>query len=526
MTKKSTSFIKGAAILMVAGVIIKIIGAFFRIPLGLILHSDGTSYYQSAYPFYVSLLVLSTAGFPAAIAKLVSARVAVNDDDGAYHIFQIAFRLMFAIGLTGMAIMLLGSQFLSRIIGNPEAVYSFQALSLALFFASMMSAYRGYFQGLQEMMPYAISQTVEQLGRVVVGLSLAYVLLGAGKPIAAAGATFGATFGAIVGTLYLWRRFKRQTRRLKTSGSSKKLLEMAIVKDILKLAIPITIGASVVPLLGLADAAIVMNRLLTIGYGEQAKNMYAYLSFYAASINNLPQVVLTSIQLSLLPAVSAYVASGLKDKLNETISAGIKVSVIIGAPSAVGLFVLAEPVIRLLYPGQEDVILYAPGVLQIISIGLIFLSVFQSTTGILQGLQQQMKPALNLLIGAVVKVVLCYMLVVIPSINIKGAAISTVVAYAIAAFLNVRTLKHSVYTGPSVIALIIKPVLAAFLMGILVWMIQTYGVVIMPYKLATVFAVAVGFFAYLAILFGLKTFTEADMNLMPGKKLIRKLQRG
>ncbi len=526
MQKKNVSFLQGAAILMIAGVIIKIIGAFFRIPLGLILNSDGTSYYQSAYPFYVSLLVLSTAGFPAAIAKLVSAKVAVNDEEGANQVFQVAFRLMFLIGLGGMLIMLFGSRFLANFVGNPDSVYSFQALSLALFFASMMSAYRGYFQGLQNMIPYAISQTVEQLGRCIVGLALAYFLLGIGKPIAAAGATFGATIGAIVGTTYLWFRFKRHNKGQKLTPLKNPLIKKEIVKDILRLAIPITIGASVVPLLSLADAAIVMNRLLEIGYGDQAKNMYSYLTFFAASINNLPQVILTSIQLSILPAVSAFAASGTKEKLQETINAGIKVSVIIGAPSAVGLFVLAEPVIRLLYPGQEDVIQFAPDVLRIISIGLIFLSIFQSSTGILQGLQHQMRPAINLLLGAAVKVFLCYTLVAIPSLNIKGAAISTVAAYAIAAGLNMLTLKSVTKQKTSVLSLILKPIVASLVMGVLVYGIQTVGAMVMPSKLATVLAILGGGISYLFLLFSLKTFTEADIDLMPGKRLIRKFQRG
>jgi len=230
MSKKNASFLKGAAILMVAGIVIKFIGAFFRIPLGQILDSDGTSYYQSAYPFYVSLLVLSTAGFPAAIAKMVSAKVAVEDEMGAHHVFQVAFRLMFSIGLIGMLVLLLGSKVLSEFVGNPDSVYSFQALSLALFFASMMSAYRGYFQGLQEMVPYAVSQTVEQLGRVFVGLGLAYFLLHFGKPIAAAGATFGATFGALIGMIYLLFRYKRHHKGLHIVALKDKGVKREIIK--------------------------------------------------------------------------------------------------------------------------------------------------------------------------------------------------------------------------------------------------------------------------------------------------------
>ena len=211
---KKKSFLKGAAILGVAGVLVKLIGAFFRIPLANFLSDEGMSFYQTPYPIYNWLLVVSTAGIPAAIAKTVSERLAENDEQGAHKIFVVSFKLMTVIGFLSSCLMYVLAEPFANAVKNPLAVYSIRSIAPAIVFISMMSVFRGYFNGRQELTPYGISQVFEQLGRVIIGLTLALVLLNRGEAYAAAGATFGATAGAVVVFIVIYLLYQRHYLKL------------------------------------------------------------------------------------------------------------------------------------------------------------------------------------------------------------------------------------------------------------------------------------------------------------------------
>ena len=203
---KGNSFIKGAAILGIAGVIVKILGAIYRIPLGNIIKPEGMGYYQTAYPFYVLLLTISTSGVPVAIAKLVSEKSAIGDYKSAYKVFRVALVGLTIAGVLTSAFVLLNARSIVESLGNPNAYYSLLALVPALLFVPIMAAFRGFFQGRQNMVPTALSQISEQFFRVALGLGITYMLLGYGIPVAAGGASFGGSLGAIAGTLTYRRR--------------------------------------------------------------------------------------------------------------------------------------------------------------------------------------------------------------------------------------------------------------------------------------------------------------------------------
>ena len=278
MSKKS--FMKGAIVLGIAGIIVKVLGAFFRIPLANIIGDTGMGYYQTAYPVYVLLLTLSTAGIPTAIARLVSERNAEGDNQEAYKIFKVSFGLLFGIGLASCAILLFGAPLFVKYTAAPEAIHAMRAIAPALLFVPIMAAFRGYFQGLQDMSPTATSQVYEQLFRVVFGLGLAILLVPRGIEFAAAGASFGATAGAIFGLLAIFIVYLRRRKKLKEeiavsidcghreSGST-------IIKKIIIIAIPITIGAAIMPIMTSLDLVIVQNRLVEAGYtAEQANTLF------------------------------------------------------------------------------------------------------------------------------------------------------------------------------------------------------------------------------------------------------------
>ena len=244
MTKKS--FMQGAVILGIAGLFIKLLGAFFRIPLVNMIGTEAMSYYQSAYPVYVFFLTLATAGIPIAISKMVSERIATDRYYEANRVYRISFVLLLIIGIASSSICFFGAGWITRLMRIPEAVYSMKAIAPALLFVPLMASFRGYFQGMQDMKPTAVSQTVEQLFRVVCGLFLAYYLTRVSLEYAAAGAAFGATAGAVMGLLatvivYLYKRGGLQAN-IKRTKRPKEENASSILAKIIIIAVPITVG--------------------------------------------------------------------------------------------------------------------------------------------------------------------------------------------------------------------------------------------------------------------------------------------
>ncbi|OPL07806.1 MAG: hypothetical protein AVO33_03435 [delta proteobacterium ML8_F1] len=524
---KKKSFIKGAAILGISGVLVKGIGAFFRIPLANFLSDEGMSFYQTPYPIYNWLLVVSTAGVPAAIAKTISERLAENDEIGAHKVFRVSLSLMAVIGLVSSVAMFFLAQSIATAVKNPLAVYSIRAIAPAIVFISVMSVFRGYFNGHQDLAPYGISQIFEQLGRVIVGLGLAIALLGRGEEFSAAGATFGATAGAVVGFLviFLIYEFKYKRRHLDIGIISLKERKQ-IIRRLMIIAVPITLGASIIPIMSIIDLALVMRRLTAIGMVEQANDLYGQLTAYAGALINIPQVVTAGIQISIIPAVSSAFAIKDYDELRTTVRNGIRTALILGLPSSVGLSVMAREIMYLLYPMQPQVVPSASGILQILGIGFVFLSLFQVTSGVLQGMGKQTTPAKNLLMGGVLKIFLVYYLVAIPALNIRGAALSTVITYFIAAMLNLRSLKRTGFLVMEKAGYVLAPLWASLIMGVFAKLAYLLLRGVTSGGIATLLAILGAVVVYLTLLFYFKGISMDELEMIPGgKKITRVFKR-
>ncbi len=528
--KKNNNFLKGAAILGIAGAIVKILGAVYRIPLSNIIQSEGMGYYQTAYPFYTLLLTISTAGFPIAIAKLVSERRAIGDYKSAHKVFKVSLIGLLIAGILTSAFLFFGADYI--VSDNPNAYYALIALVPALLFVPIMAAFRGFFQGSQTMTPTALSQIIEQFFRVTSGLFLTYYLLDRGIPMAAGGASFGGSLGAIAGTLtmgfiYLYKR-KPILNEVENSVYKEEYSVKAIIKDLLIIAVPITIGAAIVPVMDAIDVSIVLKRLQFIGYTEaEANGLYGDLKGMAQTLINLPQVFSIAIAMSLVPAIADAQARKRKKDLAKIISSGIRMILLIGLPAAFGLFVLSGPIIELLYyKNPIEVIARVGGYLRTLAPGVIFLTLVQALSAILQGLGKPIIPAINLFIGAGVKVILSYTLTAIPSINIHGAAISTVVAFAIAALLDlIFVIKYS-KVRLSFKNIFLKPFLSA--LGMSIAAIFTYSglINILGNRFSTIIAIGMGGLVYAILLIITGSITSEDLSLIPkGKKLGNKLDK-
>jgi stage V sporulation protein B len=527
MSKKKT-FLRGAAILGAAGIVIKILGAIFRIPLGNMLGDEGMSYYQTAYPMYLLLITISTAGFPTAIAKMISEKKAISDYIGIKRIFKVAFYLMTTLGFISFIALYFGSETIVKLVKNdPESVFAMKAMAPALLFVSMMSVFRGFFQGLQDLKPYAISQIVEQFFRVVLGLTLAVMLITKGVAYAAAGATFGAAVGGFFGLIFMVIYYLRSRDNIFESETAIVVSDettLDVLKKLLLISIPITMGAAVIPVMNIIDLGIVMRRLNSIGIIDQANNLYGQLTGYANALTNLPAIITVSFQISLVPAISSLRITS-KKQLENTIETAIRISLIIGLPAAIGLVTLSEGIMMLLYPSQMEIVASVSRILGVLGWGVVFLSIFQISTGILQGLDRQDLPAKNLFVGAIMKLVFSYVLIGIPEINILGAAISTVIAYAVAALLNLKDVfKHS-NVKPNFSKMFIKPIIVASIMGILVKITYYFGSILISPRVATVIAIFVGIISYTVFLFVLKVIDDDDLDLIPYGDKIKKIIR-
>lgn len=522
------SFIKGAAILSIAGLIVKVLGAIYRIPLTNLIGTEGMGYFQPAYNIYNLLLVVSLSGFPTAIAKMVSERRALQNYEGAYQVYKVSRWGLLIIGIVSSLLILFFGRSIVSFIGFPGSYYSLIALVPALFVVPILSAYRGFFQGNQNMMPIAMSQLIEQVFRVVVGLYLAYVLVDTGIEEAAAGATFGASVGGIAALILIYIMFLRSKKsikeEIKLSSHNKTEAVWDIVKNLLYIAIPITIGASISPLMGIADSYIVSSRLAAIGYTEaEYTGMFGELSGTAQTLINFPQVFSTAVAMSLVPAIAEAFAKNQSQRLNATANAGVKISMIIGLPCGIGLFMLAEPVIALLYPSIGAAKHASSGaLLEILSIGVIFLTLVQAFTAILQSVDKQYQPVKNLAVGLVIKVILSYILIGIPSLNIKGAAISTTIAYLFVALLNWKDVNKT-KINVNLIELTARPLLSSAVMALATGIsFRMFKSVLGSQNLATLGAIAIAVIVYVVCLFLTGAITKQDLELIPkGEKLMR-----
>ena len=343
MSKKS--LVTSAAVLAAAGLIVKILGACFRIPLTNWIGAAGMANYAPAYAIYSVLLVISTAGLPVATSKMVSERYAVGQYREADRVFRISRILMTSLGLIGALVVVFGAGIIADIVHVPGSALAMQATAPALLLVPLMSAYRGYFQGQQNMNPTAVSQIMEQIFRVGAGLSLGYCMLNGTlfsqeyDPGArgAAGGCFGASVGALAGLLtviliYHWSR-KAIRARIKSDRTGVRESSKRIVKTLVMIAVPITIGAALLPLMNAIDASVVMYRLQATGWDtESAKDLYGQLTSMADPIIGFPQVFMQAIIVSIVPMVSA--ANRLKDtvELRKTVSLGLRLTTMIAFP--------------------------------------------------------------------------------------------------------------------------------------------------------------------------------------------------
>ena len=544
---KGQNYMHGAAILTVGVIIMKILGFFYKIPLGNILGDEGYSMFMGAYSIYYIFFTLATAGLPVALSRLVAEADANGRSKQEEKTFRVALATFTVIGLVFALIMFCFPQWLAaEYLENPDAAPSVRAMAPAILLVCIVSAYRGYCQGNGNMLPTTVDEVLEVFFKVVSGLVIAELVLHSFRPgdpmslpMGSAGAIFGVSIGSAVSLAYMIIYKHRHYSVLSapyTGGidpndipGDNDLVDpaMKIVKDILSIGIPIATGACIMALLNSVDSKLCMNRLQSaarFSYRE-AKVLYGVYG-KAQTLFNLPAAFITPLTISIVPAISGALAKGDRKTAGVVSEDSMRISAFLAIPMGVGLAVLARPIMDVLYPGSHPA---GAGLLQVMGIASFFVCLVLMENAILQASGREKLTMVTLITGGIIKIVINWFLVARRDINIYGAPVGTLCSYCAMAAMDYvfmcRTLDHR----PRLLRVFSGPMAASALMGLTAW--GVYGLcqraLMGSHRIGTLIAMCAAIGAavvvYLITAIVFKAVTKEDMKLIPGGEKIARI---
>lgn len=521
---KKNSFVKQAAILAIASLLVRFIGFLYRLPLTKLIGDEGNGIYSAGYYLYTFFLIMSSAGLPAAISKMVSERIAKNEYKNAHMVFRISIIIASVVGLIASLLIGIGARWFSNAISSPRSFYTIVTLSPTVFIVAVAAVFRGYFQGLKNTVPTAISQVVEQIFNAVFSVLLAYVLVKKSVELGAAGGTAGTGIGAFFGlVVMIWIYYLHRPNIKKDFHSDKtKIIEnpKAISIELIKTAVPIIIGTAIFSITNLIDMKMVMTCLTANGAftEHQADILYGQLTGKYVVLTTLPVSIATAVATAVVPNIASSFILKDMNAVENKINTALRITMILSIPAAVGIGVLGHQILLMLFPSYPD----GGNLLVVGSISIIFLALAQIATGILQGIDKVKIPAIAAFFGALVKIPLNYVLISNPKINVLGAVISTIGCYSVASVIDLYFMARQMKAMPDFMGALIKPLIASFVMGIGCYV--SYNLIYMLVSsntLSLILAILIGIVIYFIFLILLKGLKRVDIKLMPmGNKLI------
>lgn len=525
---KKQNFLQGALVLAIGVALVKIIGAVFKIPLGNLLDGNGFANFNIAYSVYNVLLVISTAGLPVAVSKMVAEANATGQGGDVKKIFRAAMSTFLIIGFVGSALMFIFAEPIAAdLMNSPKSVHTIRVIAPASFFVAVMSVFRGYYQGQMNMVPTALSQIIEALSKLVFGIIFASLLINAGygQEIAAAGAIAGVTIGTVLGAVFLILR-RAFDRRNYSDGPVSPRTQGEITKSLLAIAIPITIGSGVLAITNLIDSALVLGRLSTsAGFTqEQAEWMYGSYGL-AQTLFNFPSAFIVPFSTAIVPAIASALAKHDQKTASRTIETGMRVTGLLALPAAAGLSVLAGPILHLLFPARVDEAAAATIPLNILAIAVFFNCVVMLSNSTLQSIGKVRVPVYTMLCGSAVKIVANWILVGTPSININGAPIGTCLCYCTIMVLNMIVISKHIKPAPNVLRMFGRPMLATLVMAAAAWAASGLLGRFLPNSLTVLLSVGIAVVVYFVCILLMKAVTREDLSLIPKGEKIANLLR-
>lgn len=521
MTNKSKSIIGGMTVLGLAGVICKLVGVLYSIPLTWMIGTQGLGVYNAVFPAYNLLLTISSAGLPVAVSRLVARSLAKDDPSSAKNVFKTALILLTAVGSVATIIMLAGSNLLAVASDQPTSRIGFQVIAPCVLLVCMLSAFRGFMQGQQNMTPTAISQLIEQVGKVFLALPMAYFGSKIGIEYGAAGALLGTTIVEGIALLYmiiLYFRRKAAFASLPQLANELPESRSSIAKQLMGISLPITIGACIVPLSQYIDSTMLVGRLMSTGMeAGKAASVYGLFSGTVIRIINIPTALALAVSMSLVPAISSAKAIEDHRQIVRQTDLGMRFAFLIGLPCSIGMSVLAEPLMRFFYEGSivEEELVLGGELLTMSGLTIILFTVVQATTSVLQGLGKQRIPMYTLVAGVVCKIVLNYVLIAIPEINIHGAPIASLVCYTVSMVPNLYYMLKYTKSKMNWMGWIVRPGIATAAMGVVVFAMRE----LLPGgRLMLLVDVAVGVVVFAVAALAIKAITKEDLRAFRRRK--------
>ena len=524
-------FFSGVAVLALSTFIVKIIGLFYKIPMMAYLGAEGMGYFNSAYEIYSLFFVIATTGIPIAISILVSENKIQRKIENIKKIFRISLITLGVLGLIGTVLMGVFHKQFATLINNDAAALSILAISPTILLICISSAIRGYFQGNQIMMPTAVSQIIEALGKLLLGLGFAIIALNKGYSMAevASFAVLGLTVGVLISLLYLilYKLFYR-VKHLKTESISLVVESSSqIFKQLLSIAIPITLSSTILSLNKVIDMTMILGRLNAIGYTQRAANaIYVSYSTMAVSIYNLPSTLITAISLPLVPMLASAIEASDRAKEKSVIASSLKLTALISFPAGLGISVFSKQILSLLFASQTEEIEYTAPLLSLLGISIFLSSMITITNAILQAYKQVNKPIISMICGVLVKLALAFVLIGIPGINIYGAPISTFFSTVVIVAINLYFIIK--YSGKisAVSKLFIKPFISAFLavaMGVGCYLLI---IAFVNSKITILCVIGMVALIYLVTIIKLKVIDKEEILMLPkGDSIIKILTK-
>ncbi len=577
MGAKKQNFLHGALILSIAAIIVKIIGAVYKIPLMNIMGGEGFGYYNTAYTIFTPLYTIATAGIPVAVARMVSESMAMGRYRDVRRIFRISMTCFLITGTVGSLIMLFGSKFLAgSVCGNPGAFLSVLVLSPAVFFLCMTSAYRGYYQGLQNMYPTAVSQVIEAVVKVAIGLSLTLLVTSWGlssvtekgtflgidlglseeitggsavAPVAAAAAIAGVMISTMVGMLYIMLHYRMKGDNLSQADlydapeatASKKLL-----KGLITIAVPVCLATLSTNITNLIDLVSLMNRMeyairldhitvLEMYEGLLPAEMeleglpnylYGVFSGMPVTLFNLVPTIAMTFGTAALPSVAEAWTSHNRHRVKKSIDTVLRLTTLIAIPAGIGLSVLSKEILSLLYPMRLTEVEIAAPLLQVMGITVIFVCTCFSCHSILQGIGKERLPLIFMLIGAAVKITVNYIFVGIPQFNIQAAPYASMLCYFIILVIDIIAINKYAAIRINLYSIFILPLGCGLLCGFGAKFSYFVFDIFLSERLSTVCAIGIAAIIYGVAILLTRGITKKDILMAPkGEKIAKVLEK-
>ena len=548
---KKQTFLQGTAVLAMATVLVKLMGFLFKVPLNNIIGEDGFGYFNTAYDVYNVLLMISTTGLPVAMSRMISQAQTLGNHAQIKRIYRTSLYVFLTIGMVGSLGMLIFCRQLSVMVTTNENSWAaIAALAPCVLLICLVSAYRGFFQGQSNMTPTSVSQIFEAVTRLVVGLGLAWlvmkltgeaavraqgIVLASGETaqdygditLAAGGAILGVTLGSLISVVYLHHKFRQSNQILSLGGGTAKSTR-STMKELLSIAVPITLGSAGLQIINLFDTMIYMRRLTgalqwTEKMADSAKGVYNFCQTVFA----LPCSFIPTITIAVIPAITASLTRKDLAEAKATSESSVRTMALIAMPCAAGLFVMAEPVIRLLCSTYtEDRIQLAATMLAILGLTVIFNSLVLLLNAIMQAHGDVVTPVVNMLIGGIIKIIVNYILVGQPNLNIVGAPIGTFICYISITALDLIAMKRHISARPAIFKNIIRPGLSSAIMGAATFMVyRVLSNAISSWKLACLLSLAFAVVLYAVLVVFLRCLTYEDCMLLPKGEKIAKILR-